>query len=286
MIQTFFATKKSMTQAWDKQGRRVAITKLIVEPNLVVGERMTQVKTDKTLASSWKEQKILEIGYGQKKLKNQTKPLRSRLQKLNFTTGVRQIVGVRVDGNDTLSPGQALPVEQILKVGSLVKVRGTTKGRGFAGAVKRYGFAGGPKTHGQSDRLRAVGSIGNRTTPGRVWLGKRMPGHYGDEKQTVSGLVIAHFDQDKQELWVTGTIPGAFNSLVQITLTGKNKKNFALNLSSSQNEEKAEEEKGEKEIAVETKTEPSEKTKTEVSAESQDQVKTEEKKETQEEKEA
>lgn len=231
MIQTIFATKKTMTQTWDKQGRRLSITKLVVEPNYVVGEKTVKVKTNKKLADSWTDQHLVEIGYGEKKLKNQTKPLRARLQKLNLTHGVRQIVGVREDADaQALTLGQTLPVAEMLTVGSYVKVRGTTKGRGFAGGVKRYGFHGGPKTHGQSDRWRAVGSIGNRTTPGRVWLGKRMPGHYGVEHQTVSGLVIASFDAATNELWLTGPVPGAFNSLVQITLTGKNKKDFALNL--------------------------------------------------------
>ena len=237
MLKTIFATKKDMTQAWDQQGKRLAITKFKIEPNYVVGEKTTRVKTDKKVYSSWQDQKIVEIGYGVKKLKNMTKPLRMRLGKANLQDGVKQITGLRTD--EDFAVGSILPVGEILTVGSLVKVQGTTKGRGFAGAVKRWGFHGGPKTHGQSDRWRAVGSIGNRTTPGRVWLGKKMPGHFGTDTKTVSGLTIAHYDDDTKELWLTGVVPGAFNSIVAITVTDKQKKNFALDKKASGIQEKA-----------------------------------------------
>ncbi len=235
MIKTFFATKKTMTQAWDDQGRRLAITKLTVEPNYIVGDKIATIKTDSKRADSLASQRIVEIGYGQKKIKNMSKPLRTRLDKAGLTAGVRQIVGVRELEKDgpTLEVGQTLNIAELAIPGAGIKVQGTTKGRGFAGAIKRHGFHGGPKTHGQSDRARAVGSIGNRTTPGRVWLGKKMPGHYGVDVQTVTGIYIAHFDPTTSEIWVTGAIPGAFNSLCRITLTGKTKKNFALNKTAS-----------------------------------------------------
>ena len=119
--------------------------------------------------------------------------------------------------------GDKVEANQIIKVGDLVKVRGTTKGKGFAGAVKRHGFKGGPKTHGQSDRQRAVGSIGSGTTPGRVLKGKRMPGQMGDVELTVKGLVILHIDPIKQELWLSGPVPGSISSTVEIMPTGKTK---------------------------------------------------------------
>ncbi len=235
MIKTLFATKKSMTQAWNDQGRRLCITTLVVEPNYVVGDKTAIIKTDKKLASATAEQRIVEIGYGQKKLKNVSKPLRTRFAAAGLKSGLRQIVGVRENAADgeALVVGQTLDAASILSVGALVKVQGTTKGRGFAGGVKRYGFHGGPKTHGQSDRWRATGSIGNRTTPGRVWLGKRMPGHYGVDAQTVSGLTVAHFDPSTGMLWLVGTVPGSFNSIVKITVTGKTKHAFALDKTAS-----------------------------------------------------
>jgi len=89
-------------------------------------------------------------------------------------------------------------------------------GKGFAGVVKRWGFKGGPKTHGQSDRERAIGSIGQRTDPGRVWKGKKMPGHMGVEKKTVKNLRIFKIDNEKNEILIAGLIPGGRNGLVEI----------------------------------------------------------------------
>lgn len=229
MIKTIYATKKDMSQIWDKAGKRVSVTKLAVETNVVVGEKVVQVKADKSQADSWTDQRVVEIGYGDKKLKRMAKPQRARLEKMKLVTGVRRIEGVReITTGEPLALGQEINATDILHVGDLVKVQGTTKGRGFAGAVKRYGFHGGPKTHGQSDRWRATGSIGNRTTPGRVWLGKRMPGHYGLETKTVLGLVVAKISEDGKEIWLTGAVPGSFNSIVRLTVTGQSKRQFDL----------------------------------------------------------
>ena len=93
---------------------------------------------------------------------------------------------------------------------------GTSKGRGFAGVVKRYGFSGGPKTHGQSDRHRAPGSIGACTTPGRVFKGKRMPGRMGGDRITAQGLKVVVVDPERNLMAVRGSVPGAKNGLVLI----------------------------------------------------------------------
>jgi large subunit ribosomal protein L3 len=212
MINQVFATKRTMTQAWTKSGKRLAVTRLNVVNNAVVGQ-----KTAKD------QQMSLEIGYGAKKLKNVNKPLRSRLEKGGFSFGVRQIREVSIQADETLKPGDHITVEQVLQVGDVVNVQGVTKGRGFAGAIKRHGFSGGPKTHGQSDRWRAVGSIGQRTTPGRVFKGKRMPGHYGVDTQTVAGLTVVHIDVAAQEIWLSGPVPGSINSTVAISKAGVTK---------------------------------------------------------------
>ena len=119
-----------------------------------------------------------------------------------------------------------------MAVGDVVAVQGTSKGRGFAGGVKRYHFHGGPRTHGQSDRQRAIGSIGSGTDPGRVWKGKRMAGHYGVESKTVKGLTVVYIDFDKRELWLSGPVPGAVNSILQIEKSGK-KRDLSLDLAAS-----------------------------------------------------
>lgn len=222
MINTIFATKIGMSQAFTKDGRRLPVTKLRVSDNLILSKKETQDK-----------QITLEIGYGLKKLKNVEKPLRKQIEKSGFSFGVRQIEGVKLgkqeEGEKTLEAGQTLSVADILAVGDVVEIQGSTKGRGFAGAMKRHGFHGGPKTHGQSDRARAVGSIGAGTTPGRVWKGKRMPGRYGQETKTVAGLVVVYVDQAKQELWVSGPVPGFNTSTVRIIKTGVSKE-IELNL--------------------------------------------------------
>jgi len=221
MLNTIFATKVGMSQAFTKDGKRLPITKLKVSDNIVLSKRETQDK-----------QTTFEIGYGQKKLKNVAKPLREQIKKGGFSFGVRQIEGVKLIGevaDSTLEAGQTLALADILAVGDVVEIQGSTKGRGFAGAMKRHGFHGGPKTHGQSDRARAVGSIGSGTTPGRIWKGKRMPGRYGQETKTVAGLVVVYINQENKEFWVNGPVPGFNTSTVRIIKTGLNK-DIKLNL--------------------------------------------------------
>lgn len=227
MLNDFFVTKIGMTQAWTKEGKRLAITRCTVDSNIVVATRDVEVIDKKSQVRQTKPVTILEIGYGKKKLKNMSKPLRSKLEKGGFSFGVKNLKGIRTETEETiLKVGDSVKVDQVLSVGDVVQVRGITKGRGFAGGVKRYGFKGGPRTHGQSDRERAVGSIGAGTTPGRVYKGKRMPGHYGHEVKTVIGLVVVHIDTETGEIWLNGPIPGSLNSSVKITKTGGAKKIF------------------------------------------------------------
>lgn len=223
MLRDFFATKLGMTQAWTKTGKRVAVTRCKASDIAVV-----QTQTVSTIDTSTKARKpmrslIIEVGYGKKKFKNMSKPLQGKLTKAGLTAGVKTIRGIRLadPASETPTPGTIIAVDSILSVGDVVQVQGSTKGRGFAGAMKRHGFHGGPATHGQSDRARAVGSIGQRTTPGRVWKGKKMPGHYGTETKTVSGLVVIHLDPTTKEVWLNGPIPGSITGQVMIRKTGK-----------------------------------------------------------------
>ena len=118
--------------------------------------------------------------------------------------------------------GKVVPVTSVkveewsgkLKPETPVTIVGTSKGKGFAGVMKRWGFSGGPATHGQSDRARAPGSIGGGTDPGRVFPGKKMPGRMGGDRVTVKGLKIVEADRDKKIVKVSGAIPGARNSKV------------------------------------------------------------------------
>lgn len=236
MLNTIFATKKEMSQAWSKQGKRIPVTKLQVSDNIVLSikEAKASAKHEDTIKKS--RMAIFEIGYGNKKLKNMSKPLREQIAKGGFSFGVKQIRGVQFPlqaeekiEDLSLKAGQTLKISDVLEVGDVIEVQGQSKGRGFAGAIKRHGFHGGPRTHGQSDRQRATGSIGSGTDPGRVWKGKKMPGRYGNETKTVSGLVVVYIDETNSEIWVNGPVPGFKTSIVRITKTG-DKKEIKLNL--------------------------------------------------------
>ena len=116
--------------------------------------------------------------------------------------------------------GQELKAD-VFEIGEPIKVTGTSIGKGFAGVVRRWNFAGGPKTHGQTSRHRSSGSIGAGTSPGRVWPGKRMAGHYGVDTKTVKGLRVVAADIEKNVVLVRGSIPGAKNGIVRLERQGK-----------------------------------------------------------------
>jgi len=220
MIKDYYVIKQAMGQAWTKQGKRVVVTKLHA-PDLAV---IRQISPSNSTSTNQNQPQcvMLEIGFGKKKLKNMAKSLRTQLERSDFSFGVKQIKGVEwVDDAQVPKPGQKIAIDQVLSVGDVIDVQGTTKGRGFAGGIKRHGFHGGPATHGQSDRARAVGSIGAGTSPGRVWKGKRMPGHYGVDTHTIKGLVILYIDPQTHEVWVSGPVPGAINSIIRLRKTGQ-----------------------------------------------------------------
>lgn len=132
---------------------------------------------------------------------------------------------VPLDNPKEVVSGKAVKVEDVFREGELVKVRGKSKGRGFSGVVKRWGFATQPRTHGQSDRVRAPGSIGAQT-PGRVIKGKKMPGHYGFQRTTVKNLTLLKVDPSSQEIWVKGAVPGPRKGILLVLTAGKKDKKF------------------------------------------------------------
>lgn len=127
-----------------------------------------------------------------------------------FTADGKRIVVTKIN----LAP-DTKPAE-FLAAGDPVKVTGWTKGRGFMGVMKRWGFKGGPRTHGQSDRARAPGSIGQATTPGRIFKGKKMAGRMGNQRHTISGLTVFEVSQEAHFLSVTGPIPGPKNGPIVV----------------------------------------------------------------------
>jgi large subunit ribosomal protein L3 len=198
--------KVGMTQIFSDSGQVVPVTIVEAGPCFV-----TQVKTD-----TGDEYSAIQIGFGEAKRIN--KPEEGHLKDIPALRYLREI---RTDDAAEYERGQKLDVS-IFDVGDLVDVVGTSKGKGFAGTVKRHNFRGGPITHGQSDRVRAPGSIGSGTTPGRVFKGMKMSGHMGARRVTVQNLEVVLVDPDRNLLAVRGAVPGAKQGLVMIHKARKN----------------------------------------------------------------
>jgi large subunit ribosomal protein L3 len=196
--------KLGMTQIFDESGRVVPVTLIEAGPCYV-----TQKKTEEKDGYS-----ALQLGFGSVSEKHLTQPQLKHLQKSN-TPPVRHLREFRGVNLEAYQDGQTVDAS-IFEVGQKVDVSGTSKGKGFAGVVKRYHFRGGPKTHGQSDRWRTHGSVGAGSTPGRVFKGVRMAGRMGNERVTVQNLKVALVDAAKNLIGVQGAVPGAKNSLVII----------------------------------------------------------------------
>ena len=200
-IEGLLGRKLGMTQVFDSTGKIHAVT--VVEAGPIV---VTQVKT-----AAKDGYDALQVGYGEKK--KLTKPARGHLKKAGSNS--RMLLEFKVVGDGEYSVGDKIGLE-LFSEGDLVHVTGTSRGRGFAGGVRRHNFHGGPKTHGQSDRHRAPGSIGSGTTPGRVLKGQRMAGHMGAVQVTSKNLRIIAKDEGKGLLLIEGAVPGATNGTVRV----------------------------------------------------------------------
>lgn len=200
MTQGIIGRKLGMTQIFRDDGRAEAVTAIEAGPCTVI-----QVKT-----VAKEGYNAVQLGFGEtKRLKS---PQRGHVKGLGQ---FRYLGEFRVDNTETTQVGERVDVS-LFKVGDLVDISGVSKGKGFAGVVKRHHFAGGPKTHGQSDRHRAPGSIGATTSPGRVFKGMRMAGHMGSSRVTVRHLEVSEADPTRNLLLVKGAVPGARNGLLLI----------------------------------------------------------------------
>lgn len=191
--------KIGMTQLY-RENLEIAVTAIEAGPCCV-----TQVKTvekDKYNA--------VQLGFGESK--KLTKAEKGHLKENGAYRYLREL---RTDDVKDYQVGQKIDVT-IFKPGDIVQVEGISKGKGFAGGVKRYHFRGGPKTHGQSDRHRAPGSVGSTTTPGRVFKGLRMAGHMGARKVTARNIEVVEVDQAKNIVLLKGAVPGGKNGLLLI----------------------------------------------------------------------
>ncbi len=204
MFKGLIGKKIGMTQIFDDTGAAVPVTLIEAGPCYVTQIR----KPDREGYAS------VQLGFEEVHPKRLTGGELGHLKKYDLPP-LRFIREFRSKESD-VEEGQELKVADMFTVGDHVDVIGTSKGKGFAGAVKRYHFRGGPKTHGQSDRLRATGSIGATSGTARVFPGKRMPGHMGNRLHTAQNLKVEVVDEDRNLLAVRGAIPGPKGGLVVI----------------------------------------------------------------------
>ncbi|HET7029217.1 MAG TPA: 50S ribosomal protein L3 [Candidatus Limnocylindrales bacterium] len=196
--------KVGVTQVFQGDGTMVAVSVLAIEPNTVT--RLRTADRDGYTA--------VQLGTdGGRKL---TKPEAGQLKDLpKAAQGLGTIREFRVDSVDDYELGQTLALGDLFAEGDFVDVTGVSKGKGFAGQIKRHHFKRGPKTHG-SDHHREPGSIGPGTTPGRVYKGLRMAGHMGDETATIKKVRVVRADPERNLLLVKGSLPGARGSLILV----------------------------------------------------------------------
>ena len=196
--------KVGMTQIFDRFGRIVPVTVIETGPCFI-----TQRKTTERDGYS-----AIQMGFEEVPARKLNRPRMGHLRRNNLPP-LRFLREFRVREDESYEVGQKVSAD-IFVEGERVDVVGTTKGKGFAGAMKRHGFRGGPKTHGQSDRARATGSIGACKTPGRVFKGKRMPGRMGNARHTAQTMQVMLVDQERNLLAVKGPVPGRKGGLLII----------------------------------------------------------------------
>ena len=194
-----------MTQVFADDGKMTAVTIIKAGPCYV-----TQIKNKKTDGYE-----AIQIGFKETKKERLTKPQQGHLKKVKKNLQIIREIRNKDLKIDDLKIGDEIKAE-VFEAGDTVQVTSVTKGKGFQGVVKRHGFSGAPASHGHKDQLRMPGSIG-ATDPGRVFKGKRMPGHMGNEKLTVKNLKISKVDSDQGELYLAGSVPGARGTLVKIS---------------------------------------------------------------------
>lgn len=203
MLPALLGTKVGMTHIFTDEGRMIPVTVIEAGPVFV-----TQIKTpDKDGYSA------IQVGFGAASDKNLTWPKYGHLKKAGVTQNLRHLREFRVDSTDGFELGQSIDAS-IFNEGESIAVTGTSKGRGFAGGVKRYGFKGQHMTHGYMTHRRPLSS--GATGPQRVFKGTRKPGHMGDEKVTQLGIKVVKVDAERNLILVSGSVPGANGSIVTI----------------------------------------------------------------------
>jgi large subunit ribosomal protein L3 len=207
MCNTILGRKLGMTQVWSEDDRIIPVTVIQAGPCTI-----TQIKT-----AAGEGYEAVQIGYGNVKANRVNQPMKGHFDKAGVEP-TRILREVRVANADDYQLGQQVTVEQFAEVKN-VDVTGTSKGKGFAGVIKRYNFRGGPGSHGAHFH-RAPGSVGQCATPSRVFKGLKLPGHMGDEKVTVRNLEVVKIDVEQNLLLVKGAVPGGKGALVTVRAAG------------------------------------------------------------------
>lgn len=198
--------KVGMTRVFKEDGRSVPVTVVEVVPN-----RISQIKTLENDGYV-----SLQLTGGQKKSSHVNKPLTGHFAKAKIEAG-DMIKEYPVETTEGYELGQVISVGDLFQEGHYVDVIGTSKGKGFAGTVKRHNFRTQDMSHGNSRSHRVPGSIGQNQTPGKVFKGKKMCGHLGNEQVTVQSLEVIRVENEKNIILIKGAIPGATGSKVQVS---------------------------------------------------------------------
>ena len=196
--------KVGMTQMFDDREELIPITVVEAGPCPIV-----QIKSKERDGYD-----AIQLGYAEIPARKANKPMAGVFEKAGVKPQ-RMLKEFRMKNGETYKIGQALDVS-LFQVGDQIDVTGKSKGRGFAGVVRRYNFKGAPKSHGTPDRVRAPGAIGQCATPSRVFKGKKMPGRMGNERVTVKNLSVIRVDKDRNLLFLRGCVPGPKNGYLLI----------------------------------------------------------------------
>ncbi len=208
-VNGLLGTKLGMTQIWDDNNKVVPVTVVKAGPCVV-----TQVRTPETDGYS-----AVQLGYGQIDPRKVNKPMAGHFAKAGVTPR-RHLVELRTDAASEVTVGEEFDMS-VFEPGARVDVTGTTKGKGYAGVMKRHGFSGLRASHGVQRKHRSPGSIGGCATPGRVFKGLRMAGRMGGDRQTTLNLTVEKVDADNGVLLIRGALPGADGSVVLIRAAKK-----------------------------------------------------------------
>ena len=202
--------KVGMTQIFDEQGKVIPVTVIEAGPCTVV-----QVKTVENDGYQ-----AIQLGFGEVKEHKVTKPVKGHYTKVNLTPK-KHLREFRVDSLENVKVGDELKAD-IFAAGDKLDIQGTSKGKGFQGVIKRHGQHRGPMGHG-SMYHRRPGSMGPTSTPGRVFKGKRLPGHMGNQTITIQNLEVIKVDLDKNVILVKGSVPGAKGAILKLKTSVKSK---------------------------------------------------------------